>query len=248
MVRAASCAASRHVVAPVEAIGWIGRGHGATRTALGTRSCRSPQPLSHYLAREIIDAGRIAARPGEAGDDPEQDRVFADAEDNRDCRCCSFGCASLAASLLAGVAITATRRWTKSATSAGRRSFLLVLQPWVFDPHVLAFDVTRCAQAFAKRGHIPRRRHRPTRHGETRLLAAPGVARAASGQGNCRAAEQRDELAPSHSITSSARTSSVDGTSKPRALAVLRLMTVWYLVGAWTGRSAGLAPRKIRST
>jgi hypothetical protein len=37
----------------------------------------------------------------------------------------------------------------------------------------------------------------------------------------CRAAEERDELAaPHHSITSSARVSSVGGTSKPSILAV----------------------------
>src|SRR5262249_4638421 len=43
------------------------------------------------------------------------------------------------------------------------------------------------------------------------------------------AAEQSDKLAPPHSITSSARASSVDGTSRPNALAVLRLMTNSYL-------------------
>src|SRR5262249_39977187 len=62
------------------------------------------------------------------------------------------------------------------------------------------------------------------------------------------AAEQRDELATLHSITSSARTSNDDGTSRPSALAVLRLRTVSYLVGACTGRSAALAPRRMRST
>src|SRR5262249_314695 len=41
--------------------------------------------------------------------------------------------------------------------------------------------------------------------------------------GRRRAAEQRDELAAPHSITSSARASSVGGTSRPSALAVLRL-------------------------
>src|SRR5215211_5851071 len=41
-----------------------------------------------------------------------------------------------------------------------------------------------------------------------------------------------------HSITSSARASSVGGISRPSALAVLRLMTSSYLVGACTGRSA----------
>src|SRR5262249_40137918 len=48
-----------------------------------------------------------------------------------------------------------------------------------------------------------------------------------------------------HSITSSARASSVGGTSRPRALAVVRLMTRSNLVGCSTGMSAGLAPRKI---
>jgi hypothetical protein len=56
-------------------------------------------------------------------------------------------------------------------------------------------------------------------------------ARAASGHRR-RAAEQRDELAAYHSITSSAMASSVGGTSRPSALAVLRLMTRSYLVGA----------------
>ena len=46
-----------------------------------------------------------------------------------------------------------------------------------------------------------------------------------------RAAEQRDELASLHSITSSARESSVGGTVRPSALAVLRLMASSYLVG-----------------
>jgi hypothetical protein len=50
---------------------------------------------------------------------------------------------------------------------------------------------------------------------------------------------------PSHSITTSARASRVGGTSRPRALAVCRLMTNSNLVDCKTGRSAGLAPLKI---
>src|SRR6516164_5806908 len=63
-----------------------------------------------------------------------------------------------------------------------------------------------------------------------------------------RAAEQRDELAPLHSITSSARASTVAGMSRPSALAVLRLSTVSYLTGACTGRSAGFSPFRMRPT
>jgi len=61
-----------------------------------------------------------------------------------------------------------------------------------------------------------------------------------------RAAEQRDELAASHSITSSARASSDGGTSRLSALAVDRLMTNSNLVGGMTGKSIGLAPLSIR--
>src|ERR1019366_5808121 len=55
-----------------------------------------------------------------------------------------------------------------------------------------------------------------------------------------RAADQRDELAPPHSITSSARASSVGGMVMPSVLVVLRLITSSNLVGCSTGRSAGL--------
>src|SRR6266851_344156 len=50
-----------------------------------------------------------------------------------------------------------------------------------------------------------------------------------------------------HSITSSARPSSVAGISRPSALAAFRLMANSNLVGSWTGRSAGLAPLRMRS-
>src|SRR6516162_2983860 len=65
---------------------------------------------------------------------------------------------------------------------------------------------------------------------------------------NDRAAEQRDEIAPPHSITSSASARRVGGTVRPSVLAVLRLMTNSYLVGACTGKSPGFSPLKIRST
>src|ERR1700704_2208752 len=55
----------------------------------------------------------------------------------------------------------------------------------------------------------------------------------ACGQWPCRgcAAEHLDELPAPHSITSSARASSVGGTSMPSAVAVIRLITRSYLVG-----------------
>src|SRR5262249_45087137 len=60
------------------------------------------------------------------------------------------------------------------------------------------------------------------------------------------ATEQRDELAPPHSITSSAATSNLSGTVRPSILAVSALMTSSILVDCSTGRSAGLAPLRMR--
>src|SRR5262245_39206905 len=54
-----------------------------------------------------------------------------------------------------------------------------------------------------------------------------------------RAGKQGDELAPSHSITSSASASSLSGIWRPSAFAVFRLITNSNLVGCWTGSSPG---------
>src|SRR5262252_8187437 len=50
-----------------------------------------------------------------------------------------------------------------------------------------------------------------------------------------RAAEQRDELAALHSITSSARCRNGSGMLRPSAFAVLRLTTSSNLLDSWTG-------------
>src|SRR5262245_30216976 len=80
-------------------------------------------------------------------------------------------------------------------------------------------------------------------HADTSHLV--GLLRARRQRPRRRAAEQRDELAPLHSITSSARASSDGGISMPSALAVLRLMISCIFVACWTGRSAGFSPLRI---
>src|SRR5215217_3870027 len=60
--------------------------------------------------------------------------------------------------------------------------------------------------------------------------------------------ENQDELAAPHSITSSARASTLGGTSRPSALAVLRLIASSYFVGVCTGRFDGGSPLRMRST
>jgi hypothetical protein len=63
-----------------------------------------------------------------------------------------------------------------------------------------------------------------------------------------RTAEQRDELATLHSITSSASASNLSGISRPSALAAFTLSTSSNLTGAWTGSSLGFSPLRMRST
>src|SRR6516162_9892049 len=63
---------------------------------------------------------------------------------------------------------------------------------------------------------------------------------------NRRAAEQRDELAAPHSITSSASKSRLSEILMPSFLAALRLMTNSNFVGRSTGKSAGWVPLRMR--
>src|SRR5262245_37937779 len=61
-------------------------------------------------------------------------------------------------------------------------------------------------------------------------------------------ADSASRIGGPHSITSSARAMTAGGTVRPSARAVTRLITRSNLVGCSTGRSGGLAPRRILST
>ena len=63
-----------------------------------------------------------------------------------------------------------------------------------------------------------------------------------------RATNKRNELPPSHSITSLAWARSRGGTVSPKALAVFKLITNSNLVGCSTAKSAVLVPLRILST
>ena len=112
----------------------------------------------------------------------------------------------------------------------------------VLHRHVLALDVAGFVEALAEPGNKGRIRQSgidEADHWDCLLL------RTRRKRPCRRAAEQCDELAPLHSITSSARASSVAGISRPIARAVGKLMTNSNLVERIIGRSAGLAPLRI---
>src|SRR5262249_49484184 len=75
-----------------------------------------------------------------------------------------------------------------------------------------------------------------------------GLLRARRQRPRRRAAEERYELPPPHSMTSSGWARSVGGTVRPSTFAVLRLIISSNLVGCSTGISPGLDPFKILST
>src|SRR5262249_17428961 len=125
------------------------------------------------------------------------------------------------------------------------QSVVLVMRPPILDRHILALDVAgftnalpECGQKTCTIGSRPRAAEEPD-HRHRWLL------RARRERPCGRAAEQRDERATFHSITSSASASSLSGIWRPSALAVLRLMTSSNFVGCMTGRSAGFSPLRI---
>jgi len=70
-------------------IGWVNEYGNAN--SLRNHVVQEPQSLCFYLADKKIDACRIAARPSEVGDKTKPDRVFTNAENDRDRRGRSFG-------------------------------------------------------------------------------------------------------------------------------------------------------------
>src|SRR5262249_28833865 len=201
------------------------------------------QPFCGQLTADKIDARKVATRPGEASDKTGPDRIFRDDKHDGD------GCGrSFCRQHRRTIRGNHRHPSSNQIRCEHRQSIRLILRPAVHYRDILSFDeagmlqaLLECAQAVSERlgrgaveepdhwhrGLLRPRRQRPRRR---------------------RAAEHRDELAPRHSTTSSARASSTSGTVKPSALTVLRLITSSYLVGACTGRSAGFSPLRMRST
>src|SRR5262249_10629337 len=122
--------------------------------------------------------------------------------------------------------------------------FESVLRPAALEGDVFPFDPSQLRQGIEKGGDAGRGTGAEIAdRAHLRGLPRPHCQRPS----HRRTTEQRDERAPLHSITSSARASSNGGISRPSALAVLRLMNSSNLVGCSTGRSTGLVPRRILS-
>ncbi len=186
----------------------------------------------------------MAARPRKAGDEPARNRIGSSSEDNgegpgRLLGGQGLGCASGHDDI------------NLERNQFGRKSGEPVELPLgisVFDHDVPALDVTEVTQSLTEglwqvgsSGQVARQVAYSRDLG--RLLGLGGERR-----GEEAASQRAEECTPSdHWMISSARIRSDCGIVRPRALAVLRLMTSSNLVGCSTGRSAGFAPLKILS-
>ncbi len=129
--------------------------HGHTSGA-GHQLTQQFQPLCRHLGVEKIDSCQVAARPGEAGDKSEPDRVFGDDEHDGDRRGRRLGrqCRS---------EISGGDHRDLSANQFGRQrrqSIELSVGRAIFDRHVLALGEANVFEALAKPAHTVRNRVR----------------------------------------------------------------------------------------
>src|SRR5262245_35919897 len=197
---------------------------------------QEPKLLRRKFHRHEADTSDVAAGPVEVGDEAVPDRVAPGHKDDRHRRGCGLGC-----DRRRGIADDQGYLPAKKVRYQKRQPSL-ILGRAVLDRNVPALDEACFLQALAQHSHVMLPAWQEPHHRHCRLL------RARPERPRRRAADERDEVALPHSITSSARASSVAGTSIPSALAVLRLITISNLVGCWTGKSAGVAPFKILTT
>src|SRR5215475_3534975 len=202
------------------------------------------EPLCRQLTRKKIDPSQVAARPGEAGDKTEPDWVLGGNKGDRDRRGCRLGSGRRGGRTRGDYGDLSANQFGRQL----RQSIVLVLGEAVDDCYVLALHIADVFEAQAECAQTVR--HRVRRSGveqpdywHRRLLRARRE-RPCGG----RAAEQRDEIAAFHSITSSASSRKESEIVRPSALAVLRFTLSSNFVGACVGRSAGFAPFRIRST
>ena len=224
-------------------IGVVRIGQHADQRHLRQELAHQFETLRLERADPEIDAGGIAARPVDRSDEAHLDRIDTDHEYNRDIlrRLPCFECANVVATEDDGD--TLLHQLDHKFGQA-----LIAFRPAGIERDVLAFDeagfLQAAAESVVERLRCADNGAKKSDHGQRRLLSV-GRSREPAKES---AAGERHELPPHHSITSSARLTSVTGRSKPSALAVFRLMTRSYLFGACTGRSAGFSPFRMRST
>src|SRR4029077_1066324 len=197
-------------------------------------------PLRIHLVGHECCAGEISAGPAEAIHQPSLHRIAAITEHHGsrvDCSAHEGHDRSLRHDNLYVERQQFAHEFWHAITDIGR--------PTLFDDDGSTLDVVQLPQSlsngFKELRSLGRADSDPPdpRH-PCRLLRARGKRIYRS-----RTAKKREEISAFHSITSSARASSVGGTVRPSVFAVFRLRTNSIFTACSTGRSAGLTPRRI---
>ena len=221
---------------------------GSWRTA--TRDIPGMSSLSnsnHFaLMPNSADVNPVALPPGRAklSTNPSRNGIGDRNKHNRQCACC------LLQSQYGRIGICEYYVWRKRGNfHCVFSDAISIRRPAVFEPRIAPDLPAKTLQTLQERsdpclrfGIVCRQVHKHADAPDSARLLRTRRERPHSR----RATEHRHELATlHHSITSSARASSVGGTVRPNALAVLRLRMNSNLVGCCTGRSPGLAPLRI---
>jgi hypothetical protein len=150
---------------------------------------------------------------------------------------------------VASARITSGRKATSSDAAVRNRSAINACCPAIVEADVVALSPTKLLESGSKRLEQRlkfrvafRSRHQHADAPHPPVLLRPHRARPKQRGRRCAAEEGEEVAARDHSMTSSARTSTVAGTSRPSALAVFMLMTKLNFVGCMMGRSAGFSP------
>src|SRR5262249_14650443 len=201
------------------------------------------QPFAGQAVFELYKTGGVASWPRQAVDKARADGIRNDGEDDRhsagDLQQLPYGRAA------GGHDDVRRERHQFGCVLANHAG--IAAAPAGFDPRVAADDPAELRQCL----HEYRDAFLASflvRNASERRNASCDVAllRGRRERPSRRAADEGDELASFHSITSSARDIKLSENFTPSALAVLRLITNSNLVGCMTGRSAGLAPFRTR--
>src|SRR5262249_55009674 len=187
------------------------------------------QPLPRQFRGHDGEPGYVAARACQTRDQAAFQRVARRSHDDRDALRCALCDADRSG---AADYDDIDLRPQQIADQRGYRFDIITIMAKLVG-NVAPFDITEVAHPAHEflAEWIVARGSRPDVP-DTRRLARRVLLRACRERPRRRAAEKRDELAPFHSITSSARASTAAGISRPSAFAVLRLITSSYFVGA----------------
>src|SRR5262249_33806515 len=212
--------------------------HQATRTR--NKLAQKLEAFSSEISRLNGQASHVATRAGQACNKSGANRVRRYCKDDRDRGRRLLGSGNRATCRQDDIHLQANKLGRQVGEAPA-----VPLGPTIFEGERASITPAEFIQTLGKHGKVrlPRGRRRHAQYADRRPILRARRERPR----RCHAAEQRDEIAAVHSITSSARASSLSGTERPNALAVATLMTNSNFSICSTGKSAGVVPLRIRA-